>query len=69
MSRNVGAMDRVIRIVIGLALLASFFIDSDASYRWLYLLGILPLATGLLGVCGLYALVGVNTCPLRNRAR
>lgn len=65
MDRNVGSLDRIIRIVIGLALLAGFFLDSTARYRWLYLLGVLPLATGLFGVCGLYSLLGINTCPLR----
>ncbi|WP_413868316.1 DUF2892 domain-containing protein, partial [Albidovulum sp.] len=34
---NVGGIDRVLRIVVGLALLAGFFLDTDASWRWAYL--------------------------------
>lgn len=64
MSKNVGTIDRVLRIVIGLALIAGFFLNPDGSYRWLYLLGIVPLLTGLVGSCGLYSLLGINTCKL-----
>lgn len=65
MTRNVGGIDRILRIVIGLALIAGFFMNPDASLRWLYLIGILPLLTGLLGTCGLYSLLGINTCGIR----
>lgn len=64
MSKNVGTIDRVLRIVIGLALIAGFFLNPDATYRWLYLLGIVPLLTGLVGSCGLYSLLGINTCKI-----
>ncbi|MCB2076309.1 MAG: DUF2892 domain-containing protein, partial [Novosphingobium sp.] len=39
---NVGGIDRVLRIVLGLALLAGFFLNADATYRWAYLIGIVP---------------------------
>jgi hypothetical protein len=65
LSKNVGLPDRALRIVLGLALLVAFFIDTDASWRWAYLIGIVPLATGVLGTCGLYTLLGVNTCAMR----
>lgn len=65
MTRNVGGIDRILRIVIGLALIAGFFMNPDAGLRWLYLIGILPLLTGLLGTCGLYSLLGINTCGIR----
>ena len=48
MTRNVGGADRILRILIGLSLIAGFFLDGDATYRWLYLIGIVPLLTGLL---------------------
>jgi hypothetical protein len=64
-ARNVGGIDRVIRIVVGLALVAGYFLNPDASLRWLYLLGIIPLATGVLGTCGLYSLIGISTCPVK----
>ena len=66
-SRNVGTLDRVIRIAVGLALIAGFFLNPEASLRWLYLVGVVPLATGIFGTCGLYSLIGVNTCSLGRR--
>lgn len=63
-ARNVGGLDRILRIVIGLALLAAFFYFPTASYRWLFLVGIIPLATGLMGSCALYRIFGISTCPL-----
>lgn len=60
-THNVGPIDRIVRIVIGLALIAGFFLNPDASYRWLYLLGIIPLATGLMSSCLLYRLFGIST--------
>ncbi|MFV0382939.1 DUF2892 domain-containing protein [Paracoccus sp. (in: a-proteobacteria)] len=65
MTRNVGGIDRILRIVVGLALLVGFLLDSTASYRWLYLLGIVPLLTGLFQTCPAYSILGVSTCKLR----
>lgn len=62
---NVGGIDRILRIVVGLALIAGFFLNADASYRWLYLIGIIPLATGLMQTCPLYSIFGLNTCSLK----
>ncbi len=64
-TKNVGSIDRVVRIVIGLALLAGFFLNADAAYRWLYLIGLVPLATGIFGSCAIYSLIGINTCSIR----
>lgn len=64
-AKNVGGIDRVARIVIGLALIAGFFLNADASLRWLYLIGIVPLATGLFQTCALYSLFGINTCAVK----
>ena len=63
-ARNVGTIDRAVRILVGLALIAGFFLNPEASLRWLYLIGIVPLATGLMGSCGLYTVLGINTCKL-----
>jgi hypothetical protein len=63
---NVGSIDRALRIVLGLALIAGFFLNADAAYRWLYLLGIVPLATGLMQTCPLYTLLGISTCPMKH---
>ena len=65
MTKNVGGIDRVLRIVVGLALIAGFFLNTDGAYRWAYLLGIIPLATGLLSTCPLYSILGVSTCPVK----
>ncbi len=62
MTKNVGQIDRIIRIVLGLALISGFFLNSGASYSWLYLIGIVPLLTGLFSTCALYSLIGINTC-------
>ncbi len=64
-SYNVGSFDRVVRIIVGAALLIAFFLMPDASYRWALLIGIIPLATGLLGSCPAYKLLGLSTCPMK----
>ncbi len=61
MKSNVGGIDRVLRIVLGLLLIA--LAATGTVGTWGYL-GLLPLATGLLGWCGLYRVLGINTCPL-----
>lgn len=62
---NVGGIDKIARIVVGLALIAGFFLNADGAYRWLYLIGIVPLVTGLMGTCLLYTVLGINTCPMK----
>lgn len=62
---NVGGIDRILRIVVGVALLAGFFLNPDATYRWAYLIGIVPLATGLMSSCPLYSILGMSTCPMK----
>lgn len=61
---NEGTLDRALRILAGLALLAWFFLDQGAGF-WHYakLIGIVPLVTGLLGNCPVYSIFGVSTCP------
>lgn len=62
---NEGSVDRVLRVLIGIALIAGYFLNPEATYRWAYLLGIIPLVTGLVGFCPLYTLLGINTCGLK----
>ena len=62
---NVGGIDRILRIVVGLALIAGYFVNTEASMRWLYLIGIIPLVTGILSTCPLYSILGLNTCPMK----
>ncbi len=65
MTKNVGGIDRILRIVIGALLILGYFIGGDGAYSWLYLLGIIPLATGLIGWCPPYAILGINTCKMK----
>ncbi len=62
MTKNIGGLDRILRIVLGLALIAGFFLNADASLRWLYLIGIVPLVTGLINYCPLYSIFGISSC-------
>ncbi|MBY6006307.1 DUF2892 domain-containing protein [Salipiger bermudensis] len=63
-AKNVGGIDKILRIVVGALLVLAYFL-TDGPYSWLYLLGIIPLVTGLLGTCPIYSLIGVNTCALK----
>jgi len=61
MTRNVGNTDKWLRIAAGVVLLALGFFG---PIGWWGLIGLVPLATGLLGNCPVYSLIGLNTCPL-----
>lgn len=66
MTTNVGGIDRILRIVIGLGLLVWFFFDQGTGFwHWAKLIGVVPLLTGLLSTCPLYSILGVSTCPTR----
>lgn len=53
--RNVGTLDRLIRVALGLILIALVFVGPQTLWGWI---GILPLLSGLIGWCGLYAFLG-----------
>ncbi len=59
---NEGSADRSIRIILGVVLLTLVF--TGPKTPWGYL-GLIPLATGMLGSCPLYRLVGISTCPAK----
>ena len=61
MTVNEGTIDRAIRVVLGLGLLALAFTGPQTPLGYL---GIVPLATGLLGFCPLYKVLGFSTCPM-----
>jgi hypothetical protein len=63
MKVNVGGVDRVLRIVVGLALLSLFFL-LEGNARYWGLVGLVPLMTGLFRVCPAYSLFGISTCPM-----
>lgn len=62
--RNVGSLDRLLRIVLGAALIALVFVGPRTPFGWI---GVVPLLTGLIGTCPLYSLLGLRTCPIDNR--
>lgn len=66
MKANVGSVDRTLRIVLGIALLA-LFVLAEGTLKYVGLIGIVPLATGLFRFCPLYTILGVNTCPAGSR--
>ena len=68
MSKNVGSVDRIARIVVGLVLLSLLFL-LEGNARWWGLVGLVPLLTGLFSTCPLYSLLGLNTCPLKGTGR
>jgi hypothetical protein len=64
MAANVGGIDRTLRIVVGIVVLALFFV-LEGNARYWALLGIVPLFTGVFRFCPAYTLLGVNTCPAK----
>lgn len=60
MKTNVGTADRVIRVLVGLILFSGVFV-LEGNVRWWGLVGLLPLATGLVGWCALYQPLGIDT--------
>lgn len=63
MTTNVGAIDRVARIVIGIALIAFAlgYIAPGTSWAWVGWIGVVPLLTAVFGTCPLYSMVGCST--------
>lgn len=59
MTCNVGGIDRVLRILVGIALLSLAFIGPQTAWGWI---GVVPLLTGLVGYCPAYTLFGIKTC-------
>ena len=65
MKANVGGVDRVLRIVLGLVLIG---LAATGTVGWWGWLGIVPLATGLVGWCPPYAIFGISSCKMKARA-
>ena len=65
MTSNVGGVDRLVRIVLGAVLIALAVSGQVGVWGWL---GLVPLATGALGWCPPYAMLGINTCGLKKDA-
>ena len=64
MTRNEGTIDRTLRILAGLGLLALVFVGPQTPYGWI---GLVPLLTGIVGMCPVYSILGIRTCSLPER--
>ncbi|MBT3065506.1 MULTISPECIES: DUF2892 domain-containing protein [unclassified Rhodoferax] len=60
MKTNVGGIDRILRIVLGLVLIGLTLTGTIGVWGWI---GVVPLATGFMSFCPLYTMIGMNTCP------
>jgi hypothetical protein len=63
MTKNEGTVDRVLRVVVGLGLLSLLGLLHGPAH-WFGLIGLAPLLTGIVGVCPMYSMLGLSTCPL-----
>jgi hypothetical protein len=63
MKKNVGGIDRLLRIIAGLILVALAATGQIGAWGWL---GLIVLATGILSFCGAYTVLGINTCALKH---
>ena len=64
MKANVGGIDKVLRIIAGIAALSLFFF-LEGNSRFYALIGFVPLLTGLIGWCPIYPVLGLSTCPMK----
>ncbi len=62
MTRNEGGLDRGARTLMGLILLSQVFVGMETMWG---LVGVIPLATGLVGYCPIYRVFGISTCSLK----
>jgi len=61
MNPNVGTIDKVIRVIIGTALISLVFIGPQTPWGWI---GVIPIVTALVSFCPLYAILGIKTCKV-----
>lgn len=60
MKVNEGTLDRSLRVIVGLALIALAAMGTIGAWGYI---GIVPLATGAVGMCPIYSLLGISSCP------
>lgn len=65
MQSNVGGIDRLVRIIVGLVLIA---LAATGTVGWWGWLGVIPLLTGVVSRCPMYSLFGLRTCPLKSKS-
>lgn len=62
---NVGTIDRALRAIVGLILIALVFVGPQTAWGWI---GVVPLLTAFIGFCPAYTLFGVKTCSVKDKA-
>lgn len=66
LKENVGTIDRIIRVVVGLAIISLVYVGPKTPFGWL---GIIPLLTAAIGSCPLYSVFGWSTCATKQTPR
>ena len=69
MKTNIGMTDRIIRVIVFIALAALYFTQIITGILGIVLLviGVLSLLTAIIGYCGLYTILGITTCPMKKK--
>lgn len=62
MKTNEGTIDRALRVIAGLALIGLTASGMIGVWGWI---GVVPLLTGIIGICPAYSIIGLNTCPMK----
>jgi len=67
---NEGGVDRTVRIIVGLGLVAAAYFYLDGMWAWVAgIVGVVAWVTGIIGICPAYAVLGISTCPLKSHTR
>ncbi|AXS42502.1 DUF2892 domain-containing protein [Breoghania sp. L-A4] len=62
MTRNIGSLDRILRIVVGIALIVfALYGPADIAWKWIGWIGVVPIATAVINWCPLYSILGIKT--------
>jgi hypothetical protein len=64
MKSNIGTLDRILRVVVGLALISLVFVGPQTAWGWI---GVIPLVTAAVGFCPAYRLLGICTLARKNK--
>lgn len=62
MKTNVGGIDKILRILVGIALIVMAYMNVVGVWGYI---GVVPLLTGLIGWCPVYPLLGISSCPMK----
>lgn len=62
MRTNEGTIDRALRVIAGLALIGLTATGMIGVWGWI---GVVPLLTGIIGICPAYSIFGMSTCPMK----